>query len=202
MRKHGDDMADYDKLKELMTYKCTLSDEGFEALMALGREQAFAAGEVVIKEGLVNDNLYIVKEGIIRISRRYEEKTMTLLMGDDGDVILSAFSFHGGLPAVLSIETCCESVLIRIPKQEFMALMRRSHEIALWACDVLLEQLFMLERKTTTFTGDAYERYKSMVAHRPDIMQQVPLKIIASYLGVSQSCLSRIRKQYGKDQSK
>lgn len=195
-------MADYDELKKLMIYKCDLPDECFDYLLALGREQTFAAGVAVIKEGHVNDNLYIVKEGFVRISKTYEDKCMTLLMGDDGDIILSAFSFHGGLPAVLSVETCCESVLIRISKQDFMALMRRSHDIALWACDVLFEQLFMLERKTSTFTGSAYERYKSMVAHRPDIFQKVPLKVIASYLGVSQSCLSRIRKQYGKDKQK
>lgn len=90
-------MADYDKPKELMTYKCSLSDESFEALLALGTEQTFGAGDAVIRAGTVNDNLYIVKEGIVRIYKRDDDKELTLLMGDDGDIILSAFSFHGGL---------------------------------------------------------------------------------------------------------
>lgn len=40
---------------------------------------------------------------------------------------LSTFSFHGRLPAVLTIETCCESVLIRISKDNFAKLLHRSH---------------------------------------------------------------------------
>lgn len=195
-------MADYDKLKELMTYKCSLSDESFEALLALGTEQIFGAGDAVIRAGAVNDNLYIVKEGIVRIYKRDDDKELTLLMGDEGDIILSAFSFHGGLPAVLTIETCCESVLIRISKANFTKLLHRSHDIARRACDVLFEQLFLLERKSSVFKGSAYERYKSMVAHRPDIFRRVSLKTIASYLGVSQSCLSRIRKRHGKERHK
>lgn len=170
-------MADYDKPKELMTYKCSLSD----ALLKLGTEQTFGAGDAVIRAGAVNDNLYIVKEGIVRIYKRGDDKELTLLMGDDGDIILSAFSFHGGLPAVLTIETCCESVLIRISKDNFTKLLHRSHDIARRACDVLFEQLFMLERKSSVFKGSAYERYKSMVAHRPDIFRRVSLKTIASY---------------------
>lgn len=53
--------------------------------------------------------------------------------------------------------------------------------------------MFMLERKSFVFKGCASERYKSMVAFRPDIFRKISFKTIASYLGVSQSCLRRIR---------
>ena len=195
-------MADYDTLRELITYKHRLSDESLDALFALGVEQSFGAGEAVIRAGSVNDNLYLIKEGFLRAYKPYEDKELTLLMGDDGDIFLSAFSFHGGLPAVLTIEACCDSVVIRIAKQDFMELLHRSPDIAQWAFDVVMEQLFVLERKTHLFTGNAYERYESMMDNRPDIFLKVPLRIIASYLGVTQSCPSRLRRRYVKERRK
>ncbi|GAL85200.1 hypothetical protein MYP_2429 [Sporocytophaga myxococcoides] len=43
---------------------------------------------------------------------------------------------------------------------------------------------------------DAYTRYQKLMERQPEIVQRVPLNIIASYLGVSQYTLSRIRKRY------
>lgn len=43
--------------------------------------------------------------------------------------------------------------------------------------------------------GDALSRYNKMIADRPEIFKQVPLKIIASYLGITQQHLSRIRRK-------
>ena len=44
----------------------------------------------------------------------------------------------------------------------------------------------------------AEERYTSLVTNRPEIFQQVPLKYIASYLGITDSTLSRLRKSFVK----
>ncbi len=79
---------------------------------------------------------------------------------------------------MLTIETCCESVLIRISKDNFAKLLHRSH-YRLLACDALFEQLFMFERKSSVFKGCASERYKSMVAFRPDIFRKISFKTIA-----------------------
>jgi DNA-binding MurR/RpiR family transcriptional regulator len=45
-------------------------------------------------------------------------------------------------------------------------------------------------------TEDAETRYASLVAHHPEILQHAPLKQIASYLGVTDTSLSRIRKGF------
>ena len=47
-------------------------------------------------------------------------------------------------------------------------------------------------------TKTAEERYQELVVKRPDVIQNVPLKIIASYLGMTDSSLSRIRKSLSK----
>jgi len=44
--------------------------------------------------------------------------------------------------------------------------------------------------------GTAVDQYKHFIQHYPELAQQVPLKYIASYLGITQSSLSRIRNQW------
>jgi len=41
----------------------------------------------------------------------------------------------------------------------------------------------------------AKERYDSFVTHYPQLMQKIPLGMIATYIGITQQSLSRIRKQ-------
>ena len=47
-------------------------------------------------------------------------------------------------------------------------------------------------------TRTAEERYQDLVSARPEVIQHVPLKIIASFLGITDSSLSRIRKNLSK----
>ena len=50
-------------------------------------------------------------------------------------------------------------------------------------------------------TETAEERYANLLKNRPDILQQAPLKHIASYLGITDTSLSRIRKEFARYES-
>ena len=53
-------------------------------------------------------------------------------------------------------------------------------------------RIFRLQRSS------AQERYNKLLAEQPDYLQQIPLRYLASYLGVTQRHLSRIRSQLAK----
>lgn len=55
-------------------------------------------------------------------------------------------------------------------------------------------QIFFFEMKNRIIAGTAKERYISFLKNRPDILNQVQLKIIASYLDVTPQYLSKLRK--------
>lgn len=48
----------------------------------------------------------------------------------------------------------------------------------------------------SSFTMTAKERYQSLLDEVPEILNRAPLGHIASYLGISQETLSRIRSNY------
>ena len=59
-------------------------------------------------------------------------------------------------------------------------------------------QLYFYEMKQAVINGNARERFKSLMDRRPEIMARVPMKKIASYLGITQSYLCRLKTIYFK----
>ena len=65
---------------------------------------------------------------------------------------------------------------------------------ARWMYSVAIHQLFALERKVSLINGTVKERYLALIKNRPDIIKNVSMKVIASYLGVSPHYLCRLKK--------
>ena len=104
-------------------------------------------------------------------------------------------SFYAHLPAFYQVEACCKSAVFKIPQSHYEHLVATSHEFAQWALRYAQGQLFFLEKKDSVVNGNAKERYLSLIKKRPEIIQKVPLKYIASYLGITQPYLSYLKKQ-------
>ena len=84
--------------------------------------------------------------------------------------------------------------LYSIKQTELESLCNRSLTISNLFRTICLEQLYCLERKCKIFgKDDALNRYISLIKVRPQIVKEVPLKYIASYLGITQQSLSRLR---------
>ncbi len=75
-----------------------------------------------------------------------------------------------------------------------MMLYHKSHRWALWGVKFMEAEYLKLESiYQSLFYEDATERYHKLISVRPDVVTRIPLKYIASFLGVSQVTLSRIR---------
>ncbi|MEN0006021.1 MAG: Crp/Fnr family transcriptional regulator [Bacteroidota bacterium] len=60
----------------------------------------------------------------------------------------------------------------------------------------LVQNYFELKNHSVSLIADqAIDRYKNLIREKPDVVQNVPLKHIATYLGITDTSLSRIRKE-------
>ena len=65
-----------------------------------------------------------------------------------------------------------------------------------WGRSHLVRNFFILkERSLSMITDKASDRYLELISNRPEIFQKASLKHIASFLGITDSSLSRIRKE-------
>ncbi|EEI91357.1 hypothetical protein HMPREF0765_3077 [Sphingobacterium spiritivorum ATCC 33300] len=145
----------------------------------------------------VHKNIYFIVRGGIRtyfIDKEGSDITSWLLFENDLAVsVLSFFSQKIGLEAMETIE---DSILLSLSHTTLTKMYTEFIEFN-FIGRILTEQYYIRsEEKTNAFRIlNASERYLDLLKKRPDIINRVPLGYIASYLGITNSTLSRIRRR-------
>lgn len=190
-------MKDNQRIKELVKQEATyqLPDELLDSFLNSMNEVELDTYDVLTMCGEVDSNIYILKEGIMRHTFLNGEKIITYSFALPGTMIVSWHSYYFHKPAFFQVEACCKSKVLKMKKAEFDHFITKSHEFSQWLVSMLQCQLYFYEMKNAVINGDAESRFLSLIKSRPEILQKVPLKIIASYLGITQSYLSRLRKR-------
>jgi CRP-like cAMP-binding protein len=171
-----------------------ISDELFERLIGSTTEIHLKNKEVLITYGKVDTNLYILKSGVLRACYFVGDNEITYGFADPGSIAISYHAHFWHKPSVFQIESCGESTVLKITKQQLDELLNSSLEFARWLLAIRAGQLCFNEFKLTTIAGEAKERFRWMLQHRPNVLAVVPAKTIASYLGITQTHLSRLKK--------
>lgn len=156
----------------------------------------FSKNDYLVTEGKTCRHLYFLDQGALRGLYNLEGKEITHWFAFAPEFVTSFHSFITQQPAVESIQLLEGSVLWAVTKDSVTRLMNQHHEIerlvriAYEGYYIRLEERFVnAQFKTAT------ERYLHLLQQTPHILERVPLGYIASYLGISQETLSRIRSR-------
>ncbi|MDP4255060.1 MAG: Crp/Fnr family transcriptional regulator [Bacteroidota bacterium] len=154
-----------------------------------------AKKEQLLAKGQVCRCLYFVVKGCLHTyytTDKGEEFTRCIAL--EKSFCWSIPSFLKQTPATENIESLTESELLVIDHASFLKLCQKS----LWfrnSYATVLENLCIMytERVQNLLTLNATERYKNLLQQNPRIIRQLPNKTVASYLGITQESLSRIK---------
>ncbi len=185
-----------EELKQLLYDECMykMPDEVLDRFLNVMSEVRLKDKEALIPYGKIDNSLYIQKSGIIRFCYFDGDVEKTYGFALPGTVMISYHSFHMHKPSFFQLESCGESVVCRVSKKDVDSLIDSSHEFAKWIISLSMGQLYFVETKISLINGRAKERFMSMIKNRPEIINRVPMKIIASYLGVAPEYLYRLKK--------
>ena len=163
-------------------------------LLTLFKEVKLPKQSVVLKANRVEPKLLFIKKGIVRAFVQQTEEEVTFWFGKEGDVVLSMKSYVEGLPAYESVELLEDSELLEVHSESLQKLFAQDVEIANWGRKLAEQELIKTEERLISIQfKTASERYIELLNDNPDLLQRVQLKHIASYLGITQVSLSRIR---------
>jgi len=157
-------------------------------------EKTIAKNEFLLTEGRVDQNIYFIKSGAIRVFLQTEFEEMTIRFGYKDSIITSISSFLNDTPSEFFMQAIRSTTLGVISKSHFMAFVKESDENAQWYLK-LLENLVtqQMEREIDLLTPSPSERLQRVLERSPQLFQEVPSKYIASYLRMTPETLSRIR---------
>lgn len=162
-----------------------------------GRVKVIQKGELLIREGDIEKNLYLVESGAVRVFYLSEFDEHIIRFGYEGSLINSLSSFIKEQPSEFYIEAIRKTTLKVISKTELINLRNESDENLRQYIE-LLESLVtqQIDREIDLLITSPTERLKRVLDRSPNLFQHVPLKYIASYLRMKPETLSRIRNPW------
>lgn len=195
---HRPDQGDINEMKRLLKEEVGFLPEspGLEYALRNAEWKKVDAKYVIIEMGKTCPDVFIVKDGIIRVWDFDGVKERTFGFGLPGTIFESKHSFvmHG--PSYYQVETCCPSTILRIPEKEFWKTVAEDHSFAIFMLHNAYGELYSHEFKESTINnGSARERFEAMLKYRPIILEKVPQKIIASYLGITSEYFSVLKRR-------
>ena len=151
--------------------------------------------ELIVNKDGFNDEFYILKEGIIRAFIPTESEDRTIWFGYPGQAFFDVWCYHWDKPSPIAIEAVTPSVVYHISKNKLESLTGKSHSISNTVRKIFEGHAAEMEESITNlFICDGgLERYLSILKHHPELLQNVPLKKLASYMHLAPQSLSRIR---------
>lgn len=187
---------DLDVFKEALGEESdyALTDELFNAIVEHSDTLLFARGDAIIDIGKVVPDVYIIAEGVVRGYLFHNGTENNICFGLPGTLITSMHCFSRNEPSILRIEACSKVKVLRMRKTVFDSLVEHQKGFAMWVAGVFTRRGYFSEVKAKIMSGDASWRYKCLKNMRPELLENVPMKAIASYLGMSEIHISRIKK--------
>ena len=159
--------------------------------------------DILINYGENDAAVYFVITGIIRGAIINKEgKELTIGFGECGSIIYSTQCYTFNEPSLIQFSACSESMLLKINKPDFEEHLKENHEFCRWFMGTLALALAYRNLRNEGLNGDALNKYKWMMEKRPQIIENVSDKIIASYLDITEVHLSRIKAKLYKEREK
>ncbi|WP_018477532.1 Crp/Fnr family transcriptional regulator [Pontibacter roseus] len=173
-----------------------LSEQARRELMATLCKLELTKGHILFREGEVSTKVFFIEKGIARAFCYRNDQEVTFWFGTEGDLIFSYYSYVANKPGYETVELLEPSEVYVLELEQLQALFRTNIEIANWGRKLAEYELIKTEERFIAFQfQSATQRYKSLLEQDPQLLQRVPLYHIASYLGVTQVTLSRIRAE-------
>lgn len=176
----------YSSLKK----KYSATDLSIKILDKKLREQNILRGEYIIQQGdALSDILFLVKGAVITTLTR-DDKEFVVNISTESDILTIPLRKHSSA-TLIAIEDC---TILRMNFLQFEKQMSKNIDLANLGYQIFKELATLTAKFHFGYIGlEATEAYKRIIKERPAIANRIPLKFIASYLGVTPSSLSRIR---------
>ncbi|PSR51896.1 cyclic nucleotide-binding protein [Adhaeribacter arboris] len=181
-------------LAEALNKISKLSSVVIEELNQLTKASGVKKNTILLDVGAVSRHLYFIQTGLARVFYFHEAEDVTDYFAIDNQFIGGVESLFTGMPSKKGIHVLEDSIIYSILYADLEELCRKYHEMER-AGRMLAIYAFLegQQRIESIRFHEAKERYKALGNKYPGILNRCPLKHIASYLGITQVSLSRLR---------
>jgi len=167
----------------------------------ISREQVPAKSVVLEKEKHYSDLIFIEKGSVRSVFKKYfAEITSWIYL--EGDLVSPLYCLKLGKPCMEEFVAVEDSDLIRVDYAAFAALRKADQVLSAHYTIYLEERSAQFEHQVLQYQAlNSMEKWKHFSKTNPDLIQRLPLKHLAAWLGMDPATLSRARKRSLRDHS-
>ncbi|MFD1770450.1 Crp/Fnr family transcriptional regulator [Sphingobacterium suaedae] len=182
----------YDYFKQLTD----ISEKDWLLFYSKLQHVEFPKKAIILEQGKTEKHLSFIEKGMIRFFKPRLDQDFTFAFAFEKSFVSAYDSFLTQQPSTYNIEAMTDCVLWRITYDDLHAIYenttvgdRIGRKVAE---DIYLKKM---KREIALLDDTAKKRYLDLMKEQPKLIQYIPLKYLASYIGIRPQSLSRIRRQ-------
>jgi CRP-like cAMP-binding protein len=173
-----------------------INDKDWEEFTRKNIRTEYKKKDVILKVGEVENYLSFVEKGAARLFFVKENKDLTIRFVFNYQYLTAYDSFTQRTPSRCNVEALTDMVVWRVHYDDLQKLYSM-HSVGNLIGRLIVENLYVekLNREYSFLSETAGERYQKLITEQPTLFREIPLKYIASYIGITPQALSRIRRR-------
>ncbi|MGV3509277.1 MAG: Crp/Fnr family transcriptional regulator [Sphingobacteriaceae bacterium] len=185
-----------EQIRSYFQRNANLSDKDWLAFSSKLNREEYPKRTLLLKEGQTEKYLSFIEQGVVRFYIPKEDNELTFTFAFDNGFVSAYDSFLTQTPSTYNVETLSPTVLWRLTYADLQEIYTNT-EIGNTIGRYASEDLFLRKskRELSLLNDTAEQRYLKLFTEQPQLIRQIPLKYIASYIGITPQALSRIRKR-------
>lgn len=153
-------------------------------------------GDYFLKQGQVITSLFVIEKGLVRGYYTKKDREINAWFGFENMLLGSVLPLYLNQPSFENIQFLENTSIYYISINDLNELYKKYNEMNTIGRKSAEEYCIILEKRIASFqTQTAEQRYQSLLENHPEALQRISLGQIASYLGITQETLSRIRNK-------
>ncbi|WP_188815453.1 Crp/Fnr family transcriptional regulator [Hymenobacter cavernae] len=191
----------YERLRAYFQNKLAMSEAQFEAIKQVLTPKSVRKHELVVWQGEVERHGAFVVKGCLRsyVVADKKGKEHIIQFAPENWWISDQHSMLRGLPAMFSIDAVEDAEVLLFGPDFFPLLQTLGSDFQAFFHTLLQNSMAAMQRRLiSTLSATAEERYLEFLQMYPTLVQRLPQRMIAAYLGVTPESLSRIRKELAR----
>jgi CRP-like cAMP-binding protein len=181
--------------------KTDMTKEEKEIAISKFKQVTFEKNSFLLEEGKTANHYWFIQSGFIRsYVIDTEGNDITTNFFSVGDIVIDWPSFFLRNPTRENIQALSDCVCWQLDFETFQELFHGIRNFREQGRTTLVGSYFALKRHSISMIADqAKDRYLKLLKEKPQIVQNVSLKHIATFLGITDTSLSRIRKEISSE---
>lgn len=177
--------------------KISISKADFDVFADCFKARLIKKKQKLVEEGQANDKIYFVEKGVLFSYKQLDNgDTQVIQFAKENYWISDLYSFISGSKALFTVQTLEDCEVWELSKADLDKICRQYDPMeTYYRSNIQNAYVTTLLRLSNVYSADAEANYNELRNTQPDLLQRVPQYLIASYLGILPSSLSRIRKK-------